>query len=211
MLRGIEEDLQSLAVSEASDEAPSDDVAAAAAMVAQLRLDVSNMARGYASQHAYQSGGRAYSSMMSKSHATQRSTHISSMPLAGPSPPPLAASRLGVAPGIRGPVPQFPTAAPNIWSAPADGLPSPPTPLSPSAARPRSASGVDPGTPTKKSRVKMFLNQVQHSFQRSSRDGEDVAALPGEHTAGPSLRPGAVGVQVRLRPGAALMVAAGRC
>lgn len=197
VLRGIEEDLQSLAVTEAPDAAaPSDDVAAAAAMVAQLRLDVRNMSHGYASQQAYQGGGRAYSCMMSKSHATQRSTHVSSMPLAGPGQA-LAAPGPGAFSSVLGGHTHRVQMAMANMRSPRAGLPLPSlTPPSPTGARPRSASGAAPDTPTKKSRVKLFLNQVQHSFRRSSRDGEGVAAPP----AGAPLRPGAVGAQVSARP-----------
>lgn len=157
VLHGIEEGLQSLAVSEAPDDSATGDeaaaeVAAAAAMVQQMRLEVRNMSAACSSRSAYDGGGRGYSKMVSKSHATQRSTYM----------PSVAAAPELAHPALRHTARRSPAVAAAAALPPAPGSPG---------ARPRSASGEGPETPTKKSRVKMFLNQMTQSFRRSSRDG----------------------------------------
>ena len=81
----VEEDLESLAATEAEDDG-SAEASAAFAVVRRLRADVGNMASAFSSRDTYCGGGHAYCQMMSKSHAQQRST-LAALPPGVPKPP----------------------------------------------------------------------------------------------------------------------------
>ena len=141
VLAGIEQGLQSLLVSEAPDDASvaSAEATSAAAMVQQLRSDVRNMSHGFSSAAQYQQGGNAYSRMMSKSHATQRSVHSTMGPDSLPASLPGAGAVSRAAAGM------------------------------PVSARPRSAGGAAPDTPTKKTRMVRSYAAPQQAAAWDSR------------------------------------------
>lgn len=173
VLHSIEQGLQSLMVAEASDngsELPSGSVAGArapegaAAMLGQLRADVQAMSQGFATDASYRQGGNAHASMVTRSHATQRSTHAS-YPHNVPSPPTMPQGSFGqattawttapqgtpVAPqDLAGPEPTAPPALPRGAACPATGRYVPPVGFLP---RQRSTSGEAQGSPTKRTRT----------------------------------------------------------
>eukprot|EP00892_Ulva_mutabilis_P002319 jgi/Ulvmu1/12088/UM084_0011.1 len=82
VLRGVDEDLESLGALEAPDDGSeaSADIAKTVVMVHQLRRDVRNLARGYRDRKAYAfEGGAAHTRMLVQSHSMQRSAYDGAM------------------------------------------------------------------------------------------------------------------------------------
>eukprot|EP00892_Ulva_mutabilis_P002320 jgi/Ulvmu1/12089/UM084_0012.1 len=114
ILHSIEQGLQSLMVSEASDDttvahpygspATRQPSAAAAAMLGQLRSDVRSVSHGFSSIEQYSQGGGAFANMVTRSHATQRSTL--SVPQAPTAPPAAAPGAFTHAASVHPAVPQ---------------------------------------------------------------------------------------------------------